>query len=348
MKKLEALPQWSACVLCMVAAAMFVVASVVEPWAADVITLRFATLQSPTNPMIVELQKALDQIVKRSDGRIKFQMHYGTEAGFKAKEFVTALQKGLLDAALIATSASAFDYPWLAVSGIPFLSPDLKTREVLLDALRPMFEEFSIQHKIIPLAYPLHVDAFLVIYSRTKLETLSGMKGKLIRVYDPNSIAIVKGLGSVPVDLQKSEIYLALQKGTIEGAITGTTSAADLHFDEVCKYETKITPLFNPNIVGVSKIAWDRLSKDQQTLITDVLAKWDKEYMVMINKPSAEKEAFEYAIAHGMTIVEPGPDAQAAFSAIKENVIKDFLKESGAQGKRALDAINAALAKAKK
>lgn len=333
-------------VVVIAAVTTFVAASAVESLAGT--TLRFATLQSPKNPMIVELQKALDEITKRSGGQIKFQMHYGTEAGFKAREFVNVLKGGLLDSALIATSASAFDYPWLGVSGIPFLSRDLKTREVIMDALRPMFEEFSLQHEIVPLAYPLHVDAFLVIYSKKKSETLADIKGKLIRVYDPNSIAIVKGLGAVPVDLQKSEIYLALQKGTIDGAITGTTSVEELHFDEVCRYETVITPLLNPNIVGVSKIAWDKLPREHQALARDILKKWDKEYMAMVNAPSAEKEAFKYAIDRGMTIVEPGPDMKTAFTPIKEDVVKSFLSKGGAQGKRALDAVNEALAKVKK
>lgn len=314
--------------------------------AADVKTIRFATLQSPTNPMIIELQKALDEIVKQTKGSVKFQMHYGTEAGFKAKEFVNALDRNLLDMSLIATSASALEYPWLAVSGIPFLSPNLQAREKMLEAIIPMFQEFSDEHGIVPLAYPLHVDTYLVIYCNEELNTLPNIKGKLIRVYDPNTIALIKGLGATPVSLQKSEIYLGLQKGTIDGAITGTTSAKDLHFNEVSKYMVRLTPLFNPNIVGVSKIAWKKMSKDQQKTFRDVLAKWDKEYMELINSVVAEKKSFEYAIQHGMKVLEPAADMKAMFPKIKEGITKDFLKKSGAKGKRALDLINGALKKA--
>jgi len=310
-------------------------------------TLRFATLQGPANPMIIELNKALADITKQTDGEVKFQMHYGTEAGYKAREFLGVLKRGLLDSALVATSAAAFDYPWLAVSGIPFLSPDLKTREVIMDVLRPMFEEFSQQQGVVPLAYPLHVDSFLVIYSRQKLETLADIKGKLIRVYDPNSIAVIKGLGAVPVDLQKSEIYLALQKGTIDGAYTGTTSVEELLFHEVCKYETVITPLLNPNIVGISKIAWDKLSQKNRDAMVSVMKKWDKEYMDHVNSAASEKEAFRYAIERGMNIVQPGEDMKKLFPVIKEDTIKAFLSKGGSQGKRALDSINAMLAKSK-
>jgi len=197
----------------------------------------------------------------------------------------------------------------------------------------------------VPLAYPYHMDNYVVIYCNEKLNTLKNIKGKLIRVYDPNTIAITKGLGAAPVKIQKSEVYMGLQKRTIDGAITGETSAKDLHFDEVTKYMVKITPMVLPNIVGVSNIAWNKIGKEQQKVFKDVLAKWHQKYINLVLSDSHEKNSFKYALTHGMEVLDPDPEMKAIFPKIKDEIVAGYLKSSGAKGKRALDLVTEALKK---
>jgi TRAP-type C4-dicarboxylate transport system substrate-binding protein len=329
-----------------VAAIIILVFMITPVYSAEYKNIRFATLQSPTNPMILELQKALNRITQESEGRIKFQMHYGTEAGFKAKEFVPALKRNLLDMSLVATSAAALDYPWLAVTGIPFLFPNIPSKGPALEALIPMLDEFCNENGIVPLAYPYHMDNYVIIYCNEKLNNLKNIKGKLLRIYDPNTIAITKGLGATPVNLQKSEVYMGLQRKTIDGAITGETSAKDLHFDEVTKYMVKITPMVLPNIVGVSKISWDKFKKEDQEIFKKVLLDWHKEYTKVVTSDAHEKRSFEYALTHGMEVLEPEKDMKEVFPKIKDTIIEAYLKESGTKGKKALDLVTAAIKKA--
>jgi TRAP-type transport system periplasmic protein len=328
-----------------IASLLWLIAFVGGAQATDVTTLRFATLQSPTNPMVLELQKALDDIVEKTQGSIQFQMHYGTEAGFKAKEFVPALKRNLLDMSLIATSASALDYPWLAVTGIPFLFPDIPSKGPALKALIPMYEEFAQENGIVPLAYPYHMDNYVVVYCNEKLNNLENIKGKLIRIYDPNTIAITKGLGATPVNMQKSEVYMGLQKKTIDGAITGETSAKDLHFNEVTKYMVKLTPMVLPNIVGVSKIAWDKLSAEQRNIMEDVFAAWHQKYIAYVLSETHEKKSFEYALTHGMEVLVPNEEMKSVFPKIKEGIIETYLQKAGERGKEALNLVTEALKK---
>ena len=307
-------------------------------------TWRWATLQSPQNPVIVHLQEGFDAVTEQTEGRLKFRGYYGTESGFDAKEYIHMLEEGLMDAAFAATSTSAFEYPWLGVFGIPYIAPDINEREYLLAALRPMLDEFCKEHGIIPLAYPLHWDTYLVLYSTRNIQSLADSEGMLIRVYDPNSSAAAEGLGGTPVFLQKSEVYLGLQKGTIDGAMTGTTSAEALHFDEVCEHEMKLWTLFAPNIVGVSKIAWDKISPDDQLIVRNVMSEWEASYWDVINDPEVQATAFDYAISHGMNVFDAPPDVKEVFVKVRDFAIENFLEESGAKGEEALEKMKGALA----
>ena len=312
--------------------------------AADV-TLRFATIQSPRHELSLRLQDAFERIEKETDGRVEFEVHYGSESGFQAKQYVSALEYGMLDSALIPTSASALEYPWLGVYGLPFLSPDADAREPMLAATKPMLEEFSGEHHIVPLAYPLHPDKWLVIYLKNGVKSVDDFSGKLVRTYDPNTNAIVTALGAVPTSLQKSEIYMGLQRGTIDGAITGITALKEMKFNEVVDNVYQLDLMFLPHILGVSEQAWQRLDAKDQEIVRAVFAEWDKAYMADLSNPDASGDPYAYANEHGVKIIVPDEAAKQVFSKIHEDAVAEFVAQDD-MSKKAYDAIDAVRASA--
>jgi len=325
----------------LLAAGAFVLPFLADTALAKDVVVRFATLQSPQHELSVEMNKAFERIKQETEGRVSFQVFYGNGSGFAAKQYVSALEFGMLDGGLIATSASALEYPWLGVYGIPFLAPDIHARQPMLEATRPMLEEFSRDHKIVPLAYPLHLDKWLVIYSNKDIQSLADFKGMLIRTYDPNTNAIVTAVGAVPASIQKSEIYMALQRRTIDGAITGITAAKEMKLDEVIGNVVQLDVMFLPHILGLNQKVWDEIDAKDQEIVRKVFAAWEQDFSKLGTDPALSGDPYAYAAGHGMKVIVPGDDIQQVFQKIHEQAVAEFVAKDKKAAK-AYEAIKAA------
>jgi TRAP-type transport system periplasmic protein len=72
-------------------------------------------------------------------------------------------------------------------------------------------------------------------YLREEITGAPGLEGRKIRgtvSYHP----MIRALGGSPINMPVSEIYTALQRGTVDGAAWGLTGAADLKWHEIIDY----------------------------------------------------------------------------------------------------------------
>lgn len=169
-------------------------------------------------------------------------------------------------------------------------------------------------------------------YLREPISGEMGLKGRIIRgtvSYHP----MIKALGGSPLNMPVSDVYTALQRGTVDGAAWGLTGAADLKWYEIIEY------MANPRFgqVGVMIFMnldkWNSLApKIQEALLSagkqlelDSLAHFDKlqveEYDFLLKKgmkltsfSDKETAEFERLWAEGVWEVatdKSGDDAKA-------------------------------------
>lgn len=305
------------------------------------VTVRYATIQTPQFELSVEVEGVFDRIEEETEGRVKFQPLYGSESGFNAKQYISSLEFGLLDAALIPTSSSALEYPWLSLYGLPFFAEDGQDRAEMVKVTEPILEEFSADHNIIPLAYPLRSDPYLVIYSKKDVPSLADFKGMLIRVFDPSTNKIVSELGGVPTSLQKSEVYMGLQRGTIDGAITGVTDAEGMKFDEVVDYAFQLDVNMLPHILGFSQSVWDKIDEPDQEVIREAFADWEADYLDRTLNPEGGYEPYAYFESHGIEVILPNDAIKEVFAKIRNEAIEDYVAQ-GELSERAYEEVKKA------
>jgi TRAP-type C4-dicarboxylate transport system substrate-binding protein len=100
-----------------------------------------------------------------------------------------------------------------------------------------------------------------------KLEDVKGMK---IRAASPQIATTVKALGGVPVSLSPSEIYMAMERGTIDGLITsmGLLHGAKLY--DVVKYALW-EPLGTGPLMNIMNTdLWNKIPGDDKAIIEQV------------------------------------------------------------------------------
>jgi TRAP-type C4-dicarboxylate transport system substrate-binding protein len=153
---------------------------------------------------------------------------------------------------------------------------------------------------------------------------------------------MVAGLGGVPLNLPFAEVYTALERGTVDAAISGTKPGAGLRFYEVSKY--LVGPIFlRPHVAfAINKNAWNRLSPDIQAIMQE-----EAERIIEGKTFEAievwNKEGYEINVAKGMEYIPFSPEIQAALKEVLQaRVAPDWVRRAG--GKDAAQRFNQIIA----
>ena len=136
-----------------------------------------------------------------------------------------------------------------------------------------------------------------------KLEDLNGIK---LRVMQNNVfLDSFKTLGANAVPLPFSELFSALETGTVDGQENPFNTILSSKFYEVQKYLSVTNHVYSPWIVLVSKKWWDTLSKDEQKILMDAAAA-SRDYERKDTRDEAGKALAELK-AKGMQVNELSP-----------------------------------------
>jgi tripartite ATP-independent transporter DctP family solute receptor len=158
----------------------------------------------------------------------------------------------------------------MALWDTPFLISNAKEADALLDG--PIGDKVrgKLQEKgLVGLAYWENGFRNLTNSKRpiNKMEDMSGIK---LRVMQNNVfLDSFKTLGTNAVPMAFSELFGALETGTVDGQENPFNTILSSKFYEVQKYLTVTNHVYSPWIVLVSKKWWDQLSAAEQKVLTD-------------------------------------------------------------------------------
>jgi tripartite ATP-independent transporter DctP family solute receptor len=172
-------------------------------------------------------------------------------------------------------------------------------------------------------------------YANYPLNTIADLKGKKFRVM-PNAILVkmVEAMGASAVPMAAGQVFSAIQTGVIDGAENNAPSLISFNHYQVAKYYMLDEHLRLPEVLFMSKMVWDKLSKEQQAAIRKAAGetvdfqrkKWDAYEIEALNKIKAEGEIV-------VEVKDPTPF---------KNAVKQLLAAESPQFAETLKAINAA------
>lgn len=160
----------------------------------------------------------------------------------------------------------------------------------------------------------------------TKPEDLKAMR---IRV--PSGEVYMKTLtdmGADPVAMNWSEVFTALQQGTLDGHENGYQTINSANIQEVQKCMTEWNWSFDGYWFVANQKDWNKLDADTQELLMECskeAALWGRNYLVEQEKEIKEKFKSEY----GVTITELSDDQLQAFKAAARPAQEYFIDKFG-------------------
>ncbi len=129
--------------------------------------------------------------------------------------------------------------------------------------------------------------------SRRPIHTVEDYKGLKVRAAGSAQASLYKALGMVPTELSAKEVYMALQRGTIDGASSGPERFFKSKWYEVTKYLTQDDAVPGVSMwLAINLDFWDKLSQQDQLILAETardLEKWTRTYSIKETEEAYEK-----------------------------------------------------------
>jgi tripartite ATP-independent transporter DctP family solute receptor len=262
----------------------------------------------------VEAVKFLGQLMEqRTNGRVKIQVYHSSQLG-QEKDTIEQTRFGVIDMNRINLGPLNNLVPETSIPGLPFLFRSVDHMRKVMDG--PIGEEIlkALEpHGLVGLAY-YDSGARSFYNSKRAVTKPEDMKGLKIRVQQSDLfIALVSALGANATPMPFGEVFSALQTGVIDGAENNWPSYESTRHFEVSKFYSLTEHSMSPEVLVMSKRAWDKLGAEDQA----TMRKAAKESVVKMRElwEAREKSAEAAVKAKGAQITSV--DKQAFIDAMK-------------------------------
>lgn len=262
---------------------------------------RLAESNPPEHPVTQGDKKFAELVAERSKGRITIDVFPGAQLG-EEKAVLEQVQIGAIEFTRVSASPLGEFNKQMGVFSLPYLfdSEEHMWKFLKGESGEKMLNDL-LPSKMKGLAY--YTGGARSFYSVKPLTSIDSIKGMKIRVMQNKiNMDMVAALGGSATPMPAGEIFSALQTGVIDGAENNyPTFVAQNHFQAAKHYILDAHQRI-PEVLLMSKSAWDKLSPEDQKLIKQAaLDSVDYQREVWTK---TEKEAEAKIRAAGITITE--------------------------------------------
>jgi TRAP-type C4-dicarboxylate transport system substrate-binding protein len=273
-------------------------------------------------------------LLARTNGQLKMVMSSFPELGIAGPDSLRLVEDGTLGMAYLVPAYLGGDLPAIDIAYLFNLYPDKPTQyEVyyaLIPALERLVEEATGGGKVIYHSWAGAADLFF--YSKKALRTPDDFKGLKIRSPGTVHSDLAEGMGASGQFLAFTEVYTALERGILDGALTGLQAGYGQRWYEVTKYVNG--PMFNLEAFNViiNKKVWEKLPPDLQQIMIEEGAKNELEAL-RISSIQNDVALLKNTKA-GLEFVEFSPEVRDRVNAVVlQRIVPNWVKRVGGPDK---------------
>ncbi len=264
------------------------------------------------------------ELEKRTGGRYKIQAFYNGALGAE-RESIEAIQLGTHELTMTSSGPVPNFVPETRILDIPFLFRDKAHARMVLDGpigqdLLAKFESKGIK------ALGWAENGFRhMTNNKRPVNTPDDLKGLKMRTMEnPVHIAAYKGFGIVPTPMAFTEVFTALQQGTVDGQENPLSVITAAKFEQVQKHLSLTGHVYSPAVLLMSKAAFDKLSAEDKKHFMAAAAEGIKANRARVDDDDAKGVAS--LRSKGMQVIEVD---KSKFQAALTPVFAEFAKQFG-------------------
>ncbi|MCV3736183.1 TRAP transporter substrate-binding protein DctP [Rhizobium sp. TRM96647] len=296
-------------------------------------TLRVATSVPHNHYLTRVIKEFAANVSKRTNGGLAFEF-YDSGSLVSDQHMDEAVANGTIDIGIASASILAGTVPALNVFAVPFYfdKREKLDRSVLPGMpIRAMLDERINETGSRALFWIPY--GFITMITRDKeVHTPADMSGLKIRTFGSTVSEFVEALDAAPVVTSGSEQFLALQRGIVDGGLTGWPSVEERRLFEVSRYVIATDHMYETHFALMSEKTLDDMPTELRDIFREEAAKLET---VLMDRIFDATRHTRDVLATKMTIVDLTPEEVAAWKEKTAPVAKTFY-ENGDELARAV------------
>lgn len=254
---------------------------------------------------------------------------------YNDKTMNDAIMTGGVDMGLNTVGRWATIIPAMEVFDVPFVFPGYEKVDSAIDGGMGKILEEEMAKKHVKVVY--WADYGFVQYANNKkpIKKPEDFKGLKIRGYSELASETIKALGASPVTMGAGEVYMALQRGTIDGQSSGAPAMRDRKMYEVTKFLTVTNHASPEFVVAMNDKSFAKMNETQQKAFME--AAKEVRDILRKNAKAEDLKGLEDLKAKGMEIYVVPENEIKAWQEATKPVWDIFTKHAGEQGKKILE-----------
>lgn len=289
--------------------------------------LKHATYATTEHPYSKVAQGFADRIFKATDGQVEITL-YPNGALCSGSDQFTSTAMGVADVTDLLSDYLVGQVDVIGLGSVPLSFDRQKAGEVGEVARNLLAKRLAKENLIYLYTYDYLPN---VLFVKEKKKGLAEMQGMKVRGSGIFPIEMQKAVGMVPVKMSTSEIYMSVETGLVEGAMTGVLSWRSNKLNDVLPYIYK-TPVPCIGFVVMNKDTFDSFPKEIQNIVISEA----KKYSVVANEiiHQAENAAFKEATEKlGCTMMEWSDADKETWLKEAQKIREEYLSNSSEEAK---------------
>lgn len=293
--------------------------------------LRLGHVVADGNSLDKGLDKFAELVEEKSEGSLTIEVYPNSELGDNTA-MAEQLQMGTLDMMAPSTAALSGFTSAMSVFDVPYLFKNEAAAEEILDGEIGQDVASALEES------GFHVLSYMTqgwrnLTCKKEVTAPEDMKGIKIRTMDSQyHMQHFNAFGASATPMAMSEVYTALQQGTIDAQENPYTNIVNSRFYEVQDYVVETQHIYDADPLMVSTITWGKLSDDQKSILEEAAKEatvWEREEV--LKDVDKDKQSI---LDSGTKIIELTEDQRAAFREAAQEVYDSF--EAAASGNKEL------------
>ncbi len=302
------------------------------------VTMRLGHVVADGSSLDKGLDKLAELVKEKSGGSMALEVYPNSQLGDNTA-MAEQLQFGSMDMMAPSIAALSGFSNSTAVFDLPYLFKNEAAAEETLDG--------EVGNKV---ADSLRTSGFEVLGWMTQswrnvtcnkeVHAPGDMKGIKIRTMDSAyHIAHFNALGASAIPMAMSEVYTAIQQGTIDAQENPYTNIVTSRFYEVQDYVIETRHIYDACPVIISSITWNKLDSEQQEILKDAVKEavdWERAEVA-----KDDEENKKIVTESGTIVVDLTDEERAKFREAAQPVYDTYLSDYGEEGQTNLNTIEA-------
>ncbi|MBE0584684.1 MAG: TRAP transporter substrate-binding protein [Desulfofustis sp.] len=235
--------------------------------AADKVTIRaLGGFTKQIQSTLVE-QPFFEELATKHGDTLDVQFRTMDELGQKGFQALRQLKAGVFDIMEMQLGYISGEDAFFQGVDLVGVAPDVETARKVADAYRDEFDS-RLQKKFNGKLLAIWPYGDQVFWFKEKVNGLDDFQGKKIRVFSRPMAEFVKHFGATGVSMAFPEVYTSLQRGVIDGAVTGALAGNTASWYEVANYLYPMPVGFSIQVHVANLDFWNKLDQPTRDLLT--------------------------------------------------------------------------------